>query len=391
VAAARAVGYVGAGTVEFIVDAQLKHSFLEMNTRLQVEHPVTECITGLDLVEWQLRVAAGEPLPLTQEQVRFDGHAIEVRLYSEDPYAQWRPQTGRIVHWQPEAACAPGIRIDDGIAEGGTISPYYDAMVAKLIAHGRDRADAVRRLVAALDASPLLGVRNNARFLRDLLQSDAFAKAELTTTMLDEWSAEGAAIVQRAVPDDAAWLIAAAARATRDGTGWRPASVARHDMTLLCDGATRKLRVRSDASGVEMHLHGNTHTLRALSRDKRRLTLELDGVQRHALVADDGHTLHLALDGHTFAFTEASPWPQRDVSIDPRRARAPVAGTIAQVLVRAGDAVAAGQPLVSVEAMKMEMWLNAAAAGTVRAVHATPKAAVASGAVLVELDIPEAT
>jgi biotin carboxyl carrier protein len=114
-------------------------------------------------------------------------------------------------------------------------------------------------------------------------------------------------------------------------------------------------------------------------------------VQRRALVADDGHTLHLALDGHTFVFTEASPWPQRDVSIDPSRARAPVAGTIAQVLVRAGDAVAAGQPLVSVEAMKMEMWLNAAAAGTVRAVHALPKTAVASGAVLVELDIPEAT
>src|SRR5688500_18440198 len=197
VAAAHAVGYVGAGTVEFIVDAQLKHWFLEMNTRLQVEHPVTECITGLDLVEWQLRVAAGEPLPLTQEQVRFDGHAIEVRLYTEDPYAQWRPQTGRIAHWQPDAARAlgvpglhagarHGVRVDDGITEGTTVGPHYDAMVAKLIAHGRDRADAVRRLVAALDASPLLGVRNNARFLRDLLLSEAFTNAQLTTSMLDD-------------------------------------------------------------------------------------------------------------------------------------------------------------------------------------------------------------
>jgi geranyl-CoA carboxylase alpha subunit len=391
VAAARAVGYVGAGTVEFIVDEALKHCFLEMNTRLQVEHPVTECITGLDLVEWQLRVAAGEPLPLVQEQVRFDGHAIEVRLYTEDPYTQWRPQTGRIVHWQPEAARALGARVDDGITEGATIGPYYDAMVAKLIAHGRDRADAVRRLVAALDASPLLGVRNNARFLRDLLQSDAFTKAELTTTMLDDWSAAGSAIVQRPLPDDAAWLIAAAARATRDGLGWRPASVARHDMTLLCDDTCRVLRVRTGESSVELHLDGTAHTLRVLARDGRWLTLELDGVQRRALVADDGHTLHLAQGGHTFVFTEASPWPRRDLAIDPRRARAPVAGTVAQVLVRAGDAVAAGQPLVSVEAMKMEMWLNAAAAGTVRAVHAAPKAAVASGAVLVELDIPEET
>jgi len=391
VAAARAVGYVGAGTVEFIVDDQLKHCFLEMNTRLQVEHPVTECITGLDLVEWQLRVAAGEPLPLTQDQLRFDGHAIEARLYTEDPYAQFRPQTGRIVHWRPAAARDAGARIDDGLSEGGTITPFYDAMVAKLIVHGRDRADAVRQLVAALDASPLLGVRTNARFLRDLLQSEAFAKAELTTAMLDDWSANGAPILQRPQAPDAAWLIAAAARATREGTGWRPASVARYDMTLQCDGTKRTLRVRAESTGVDVQLDGKAHTLRIVAHDGRWLTLELDGARRRALVADDGHTLHLAFDSHAFTFTEASPWPQRDVSVDPRRARAPVAGTVAQVLVRAGQAVAAGQPLVSVEAMKMEMWLNAAAAGTVRAVHALPKATVASGALLVELDIPEAT
>jgi len=391
VAAARAVGYVGAGTVEFIVDDQLKHCFLEMNTRLQVEHPVTECITGLDLVEWQLRVAAGEPLPLTQDQLRFDGHAIEARLYTEDPYAQFRPQTGRIVHWRPAAARDAGARIDDGLSEGGTITPFYDAMVAKLIVHGRDRADAVRQLVAALDASPLLGVRTNARFLRDLLQSEAFAKAELTTTMLDDWSANGVPIMQRPQAPDAAWLIAAGARATREGTGWRPASVARYDMTLQCDGTKRTLRVRAESTGVDVQLDGKAHTLRIVAHDGRWLTLELDGARRRALVADDGHTLHLAFDSHAFTFTEASPWPQRDVSVDPRRARAPVAGTVAQVLVRAGQAVAAGQPLVSVEAMKMEMWLNAAAAGTVRAVHALPKATVASGALLVELDIPEAT
>src|SRR5664279_2751707 len=175
VAAALAVGYRGAGTVEFIVDEQLKHYFLEMNTRLQVEHPVTEMITGLDLVEWQLRVAAGEPLPLTQEQVQFSGHAIEARLYAEDPYAGFAPQTGTVLHWQPQRAAAQaGIRIDAGIAEGGTISPWYDPMVAKVIAHGRDRGDAIRRLMAALEDAPLLGVTNNARFLRDLIDHADF-------------------------------------------------------------------------------------------------------------------------------------------------------------------------------------------------------------------------
>ena len=391
VAAARAVSYVGAGTVEFIVDENLKHWFLEMNTRLQVEHPVTECITGLDLVEWQLRVAAGEALPLKQEQIRFDGHAIEVRLYTEDPYDGYKPQTGQVVHWRPDAARAVGVRIDDGIAEGGVIGPYYDAMVAKFIAHGRDRADAVRLLVAALADSPLLGVRNNARFLADLLRCEAFTQARLTTTLLDDWAAQPHELLLRPLPGDDAWAIAAAARATRDGTGWRPASLAGYAMTLHCEAQHRVLRVRADAAGVQVTDGEAQHLVRIVARDDRRITVELDGAQRHAIVADDGHMLHLALDGNVFSFTEASPWPQRDSGVDPRRARAPVAGVVAQVLVRAGDAVAAGQQLVSVEAMKMEMWLTAGAAGTVRAVHATPKAGVESGAVLVELEIQESS
>jgi geranyl-CoA carboxylase alpha subunit len=398
VAAAKAVGYVGAGTVEFIVDAQRKHWFLEMNTRLQVEHPVTECITGLDLVEWQLRVAAGEPLPLTQEHVRCDGHAIEVRLYAEDPSDGFKPQTGRIAHWRPDSArTAAGddtaalgsVRIDDGIVEGGVIGPHYDAMVAKLIVHGRSRDDARRRLIAALADAPLLGVRNNAAFLRRLLGSDAFVRAEMTTTLLDEWSAAGHALMQRATAHDDAWLIAAAARALRDGVGWRPASVAAYDLLLQTDGQTRTLRVRLQDGGVQLTLDGRAHALHVLARDDRRWTLSCDGVQRRALIADDGATLHLALDGDVFSFAEVSPWPQRDSGADPRRARAPVAGTVTQVLVRAGDAVTRGQPLVSVEAMKMELWLSAAAAGTVRAVHAAPHTTVQSGALLVELDIEE--
>jgi geranyl-CoA carboxylase alpha subunit len=139
VAAALAVGYRGAGTVEFIVDDKLRHYFLEMNTRLQVEHPVTECITGYDLVEWQLRVAAGEPLPARQSDITLTGHAIEARLYVEDPYAGFAPQTGTVLWWQPERALSAGVRIDAGIAQGSAISPYYDPMVAKVIVHGRDR------------------------------------------------------------------------------------------------------------------------------------------------------------------------------------------------------------------------------------------------------------
>ncbi|MFO1271075.1 MAG: biotin carboxylase N-terminal domain-containing protein [Rubrivivax sp.] len=370
-AAALAVGYRGAGTVEFIVDGEGRHFFLEMNTRLQVEHPVTECITGLDLVEWQLRVAAGEPLPLKQDEIRFEGHAIEARLYAEDPYDGWKPQTGRIAGWRPERS---SIRIDHGLFEGGEVTPYYDAMVAKFIAHGRDRADAVRRLQRALEDAPLLGVANNGRFLRDLLGHPQFAAAQMTTTRLDEWAAAGEPLLQRPAPPDEAWALAAALRAQGDGR--RPASVSGFDLTLQCQGGQRTLRAPPEG-------------LRLLAQDGDEVRYESAGVRRRALAVDDGHTLHLALEGAVFAFTEPSPFPARDNTADPRRARAPVAGVVAHVAVAAGDTVTAGQPLVCVEAMKMEMWLHAQAAGTVRAVNVATKDPVRAGAVLVELEIPE--
>ncbi len=371
VAAALAVGYRGAGTVEFIVDAAMKHHFLEMNTRLQVEHPVTECITGLDLVEWQLRVAAGEPLPLTQDQIVFSGHAIEARLYAEDPYDGWTPQTGRITGWRPEATA---IRIDHGIEEGDEVAPWYDAMVAKFIAYGTDRADALRRLTHALEDVPLLGPKNNGRFLRDLLNHPQFGAATMTTTRLDEWAATGEALLQRPAPSDEAWRLAAALLAPTGGA--RPASVAAFDLTLQCNGEQRTQRAPPE--GVTI-----------LAQDGVRLRVAIDGVQRHVTAVRDGATLQLALAGAVFGFAEPSPYPVRDRGADPKRACAPVAGVVAQVLVAAGDRVAAGQPLVCVEAMKMEMWLNAAAAGTVRAVHVGTRDTVAAGALLVELEIAE--
>jgi geranyl-CoA carboxylase alpha subunit len=369
------VGYVGAGTVEFIVDAAMHHFFLEMNTRLQVEHPVTECITGLDLVEWQLRVAAGEPLPLAQEQIRFDGHAIELRLYAEDPAAGWAPQTGTMRGWQPARAEAFGVRVDHGIADGQALSPYYDAMVAKFIAHGRTRADAVRQLLRALESAPLLAPVNNGHFLHQLLQHPDFAAAAMTTARLDEWAEAGVASVQRPAPPEAAWRVAAALFAP-EGDALRPASVRGVDLVLQCQGERRALR--APVAGVQL-----------LAWHGAEARVRLDGVERRLVALRDGATLRLAWGAAVFAFDEASPWPDTTAAADPRELRAPVAGVVAQVAVRPGDRVEAGQPLVCVEAMKMEMWQSASAAGTVAALHVALRDNVAAGALLVTLEIDE--
>ncbi len=390
VAAALAVGYQGAGTVEFIVDGQMRHYFLEMNTRLQVEHPVTEMVTGLDLVEWQLRVASGEPLPLRQEQITLTGHAIEARLYAEDPYANFAPQTGTVRWWQPAAALRPGVRIDDGIATGSVVSPWYDAMLAKVIAHGRDREDAIRRLRAALQDAPLLGLRNNGTFLAGLLDHAAFRGAAMTTTLLDEWQERGVPLLQRPVADEHTWSVAAAALAMRNGAGWRSDSVAAFDIHLLCDGQSRVLRTRCDRHGVVGVGEGAAAlSVRVLHLGEGTLRYEIDGMQRNAVAVLHGAELHLAIGGNSFVFVEASAVPERDAALDASRACAPVAGRVTQIAVAVGAVVEPGQQLLCVEAMKMEMWLTAQAAGTVRALHVALGAQVESGAVLVELDAKE--
>jgi len=368
-----------------------------------VEHPVTECVTGLDLVEWQLRVAAGEALPLRQDEIRWTGHAVEARLYAEDPYDGFAPQTGRIVHWRPSRAIRAGradagtqgvpaaglasVRIDDGIAEGDTVSPFYDAMVAKVIVHGRDRADALRRLVAALEDAPLVGLRNNGRYLRDVARHPEFVAGAVTTRRLDDWAAARAPINVAPAASDEDWAIAGALRA--QGAGAAPVSgpvalgVASRRVSLACAGVTRALavagpRVRVGERELAVRLH-------AADADGWRVA-EIDGVRRQCLVVDDGERVHVVRDAAVHVFAEPSPSPQPDAAAAARVARAPVAGVVAQVSVAAGQRVAAGQPLVCVEAMKMEMWLNAAAAGVVRAVNVAPRDTVASGAVLVELD-----
>ena len=388
VAAALAVGYRGAGTVEFIVDADLRHYFLEMNTRLQVEHPVTEMVTGLDLVEWQLRVAAGQTLPLAQAEVRLSGHAIEARLYAEDPYAGFAPQTGTVRRWRPQHARHAGVRIDAGIEEGSEVSPWYDPMVAKVIAHGRDRDDAIRRLRAALQNTPLLGLRNNGRFLADLVDHPAFRNAAMTTTLIDQWQETGEPLLQRPVPGDDLWCLAAATFALQDGPGWRANSVAAYGIPLQCEDSSHTLRVQPDRTGlVRVELGTQRHEVRIFGFDDGALRYEMDGVRRQALACIHESELHLAVAGSVHVFREVSAFPNRDAAQDATRARAPVAGKVTQVQVAVGDAVALGQALVCVEAMKMEMWLSAQAAGRVTVVHAQAGDQVESGALLVEIEL----
>ena len=395
VLAAQAIGYRGAGTIEYIVDQDLNHYFLEMNTRLQVEHPVTEMVSGFDLVEWQIRVAEGQPLPVKQEDITLSGHAIEARLYAEDPYAGFAPQTGPVQWWRPALALYDGVRIDDGIREGGEVTPHYDPMVAKLIVHGRDRADAIRRLMATLDDAPLLGLKHNARFLRDLVDHPRFRAGSMTTTLIDQWQADGEPILQAPVASDEAWLIAGAlfgARQQGTATLLRADSVSAWDLPLQQDTVKRTLRVDAASGGlyrVAMSPQAAPVTVRLLSDNAERgeARIELDGVQRRVRAVWLGDTLHLVIDAAVFSFTEVSAWPDAGNALDPSRALAPVAGTVTQVLVQAGDVVSEGQPLMAIEAMKMEMWLNAQAPGTVKAVHATPGTQVQAKALLIDIEL----
>jgi len=387
VAAALAVGYRGAGTVEFIVDAQRNHYFLEMNTRLQVEHPVTELVTGFDLVEWQLRVAAGGFLPATQAQIVFRGHAIEARLYVEDPYSGFIPQTGRIAWWRPQRAQEDGARIDDGIREGDVVSPFYDPMVAKVIVYGEDRDDAIRRLRAALLKTPLLGVKNNARFLRDLVDHCDFRQAHMTTTTIDRWLEDGEPLLQAPVASDSVWQLAAMLLAGKDGNSWRADSVSSFGMTLKLGDVARTLQVRTHPGGtVAVTLDGQTQEWQCVSWNDGVARFVWHGVQQTAVALVVDSALHLAWQGDDWQFAEVSAFPGADALQHASRITSPVAGRVSQVLVASGDPVLEGQRLVCVEAMKMEMWQTAQATGTVRTLLVAQGDQVESGALLLELD-----
>jgi geranyl-CoA carboxylase alpha subunit len=379
IAAARAVEYRGAGTVEFIVDDAGQHFFLEMNTRLQVEHTVTECITGLDLVEWQLRVAAGEPLPLAQHAIHFEGHAIELRLCAEDPHQGFRPATGTVAGWRPQRAERDGVRVDHGIADGQTITPHYDSLVAKFVAHGRTRADAIRRLRRALEVAPLLAPVNNGGFLHTLLGHDDFIAAGLHTGSLDAWGSSGAPELQAPAPPEAAWRAAAALLGGRADSRAGLSGLA---LQLRCQDRQRSLHW--PVPGVQLHAWQGHDA--HLTIDGVDLRLRATPAPREPGAADAPGALLLAWGAQVLRFEEPSPWPEAVAARADSRVCAPVAGVVARLSVEVGDHVAPGQPLVCVEAMKMEMWQNAPVAGTVQRLAVALRQSVAAGDLLIELE-----
>jgi len=393
VAVARAIGYVGAGTVEFLLDRDGRFYFMEMNTRLQVEHPVTELVTGLDLVEWQLRVARGEPLPLTQDQVTLTGHAVEVRLCAEDPADDFLPRTGPVLAWKPPATA----RCDHALAAGMTVSPHYDSMLGKVIAHGPDRAAALDRLARALDDTVLLGLTTNRGFLARLLRHPAFVDgSEVSTAFIARHFPHDAARAE--VPDDAVWALAA----------WL--SVMGTAEALACDPAWFGW---SNAAGLPQPwrlMHGETERRGVFEGDARGATIRLDqagigvapagpgeivvdGRRRRYAHGWDGERLWLTVDGRDFDFLSLRRQgraAQGTGGAADGVLRAPMNGRVVRLDVAEGDVVAVGQPLVTLEAMKMEHLLVAAMAGRVAMVAVAVGDQAAPGQILIEVQ-PEQT
>ncbi|MCP1603773.1 acetyl/propionyl/methylcrotonyl-CoA carboxylase subunit alpha [Pseudomonas citronellolis] len=388
VRAAQAIGYVGAGTVEFLYDeGSGQFFFMEMNTRLQVEHPVTEAITGLDLVAWQIRVARGEPLPISQEQVPLNGHAIEVRLYAEDPEGGFLPASGHLALYR-EPSAGPGRRVDSGIREGDDISPFYDPMLAKLIAWGENREEARQRLLSMLSETAVGGFKTNLAFLRRVLAHPAFAAAELDTGFIARHQeqllpAPGELPAQFWQLAGEAWAQSEAERVRNDDAhspwsardGWRSGLPGETDLHLLAKGETQVVRLRH-ADGV-----------RGATLKGEWLEVDLDGLRRRHLALRQGDSLYLEWQGELVqvrrydAIAEAEAAHAHHGGLG-----APMNGSIVRILVEPGQTVEAGAALVVLEAMKMEHSIRAPHAGVVKSLYCSEGELVAEGTALVELE-----
>ena len=407
VTAARVVGYVGAGTVEFIADAK-RFYFIEMNTRLQVEHPVTEMVTGLDLVEWQLRVAAGEALPCGQAELGLRGHAIEARLYAEDPERGFLPQTGTLHGLRfPPAEIA---RVDTGVRQGDVVTPFYDPMIAKIIVWGEDRAAATERLRRALAETAVLGVATNLGMLVRLARHTEFAAAAVDTGFIDRHRdqllpghrpapgrALAAAAVARLVSRAAAAGAAAAGSADPYSPwaqcgGWRLGSED-HQELVFRDGAEERTVVATARAGNwQLSLGGEVVSGTGERRPDGSMTVVLDGVRGHATVLDHDSETAVLLAGEIWPLVEIDPLAARE-GADPGTGRltAPMPGRVTQLLVAVGDTVRRGEPLMIIEAMKMEHTVAAPVDGTVEAVRFTVGDLVEEGAELIALATPESS
>ena len=382
----RAIGYVGAGTVEFLVEGNSSFHFIEMNTRLQVEHPVTEMVTGLDLVEWQFRIAAGEPLALAQGDISASGHAVEARLYAEDPARGFLPQTGRLAHLAfPEGR--PGLRIDSGVETGDEITPFYDPMIAKLVAWGEDRERARLALAEALADTRIAGLNTNLFFLETLVRHPAFAEAALDTHFIET---HGVAAVEPPAGDTEAMRAMAAVAVLEDRAGrqlarqdaapdrfspwgrsdaWRLNSAGRDRLDFDDNGEKVTYEVAHAGGGYLLDNGERSVPVGSVARGADgSLTAEVDGRRRNGVVIADGGRLTVFLGGSRRDIFLEDPGAAADsAEVGSGRLTSPMPGTVVRVLVEAGQTVAKDTPLLVLEAMKMEHTIAAPADGTVEA------------------------
>ena len=417
--AAKAVGYAGAGTVEFIVPEVASEFaqadapegafyFMEMNTRLQVEHPVTEMITGLDLVEWQLKVGAGETLPLAQEQLSIRGHAIEARIYAEDPDRGFLPATGRLIHLAPPAETL-NVRIDTGVEEGDEITPHYDPMIAKLIVwddsetHAREHACA--RMLQALADYRVAGVANNISFLSRLVACPAFAHADLDTGLIER---EKDFLFPAAVePPPEAWLVTALAEVLRGQQraaqlaathndphspwhardGWRIDGGARRELRLQCGGTEKNIAVTYQGRAVELSLDAQCIDATGVLGADGKLSADLGGRRLNVTVIAAAEQRHLFMDGRSLVLTLVDPLHQAgSAGATEGGLTAPMPGKVIALLATVGESIAQGAPLLVLEAMKMEHVVTAPSAGKVKAFYYAAGEQVVDGAELVEFE-----
>ena len=404
VAAARAVNYVGAGTVEFIVeqlpDSGMKFYFMEMNTRLQVEHPVTEAITGLDLVEWQLLVASGQKLPLAQDQLRINGHAIEARICAESPDNHFLPATGTLhVYAKPDATAFErgAVRIDDGVRQGDAISPFYDSMVAKLIVHGKTREEALARLDAALAQTHIVGLQTNVQFLRYVLQSQSFTKANLDTALIPR--EEGVLFKQERIglPMAVACAIANTLlqeKALETGDpfsrrdGWQSHGVTLRRFEFEFHGALQKAELTYLHDGT-LHLAvGNAAGIFSFTATPDAINVQFSGQRLAANIYINNEVVHIfCAQGATQIIAIDLLAHAGVASAEGGRLTAPMPGKVVSFAVKAGDLVQKGQALAVMEAMKMEHTIAAPLDGVVKELLYAPGDQVAEGAELLKLGV----
>ncbi|MEC7301640.1 MAG: acetyl-CoA carboxylase biotin carboxylase subunit [Pseudomonadota bacterium] len=411
VKAAQAIDYVGAGTVEFLIEAERMGApdcfyFMEMNTRLQVEHPVSEMIAGVDLVEWQIRVADGEALPMTQDQIQLDGHAVEVRLYAEDPSRDFRPSPGPLDHFRTPLEDTH-VRIDTGVREGDEVTMHYDPMIAKVIGWDRDRTSAIARLGQALEQTHVVGTTTNLDFLSAICGSAAFIEANLDTgfieqnakTLFPEAGAIDAATLALAALAELIWQGDAAARKGRVSgdpyspwqmnDGWRVNDCGHVDLPFRDGEEEVTVVAYMDGAGYRMVIREKELTVRGAFDAEGRLAAEIDGHRVTASVIRHGEERHILGPLGTRQLAYVNPHQaQASSGSHGGRLTSPLPGRVVSVVVAAGDSVSAGQTLMVIEAMKMEHSITAPAASTVETVHFSEGDQVDEGAELVAL-LPE--